>query len=266
METHRLKHITIVILLLLNLFLLALLLNFRWQQAKTSRALSEELYELYETSGVSLAEDLELQTPSLQSKSVSRDLEMEAAIAEQVLGESVQAVHQGGGIYTYTGTAGTIRFRSSGAFDFVSDRRSVEDPAAFFSQFCEDFGYEEQTDRNGTDAFSAVRMVEGNAVYNCTVTIRFSGNQLVSASGTCVSVKDSAPLAAVRFNAADALVRFLGYREESGAICSSVMSVTPVYELQTSTASPMQLASRWQILTNTYSYYVDPESGTVTRA
>lgn len=266
METHRLKHITIVILLLLNLFLLALLLNFRWQQAKTSRALSEELYQLYETSGISLAEDLELETVSLQGLSINRDLEMEASIAEMVLGESVQAVHQGGGIYTYSGAVGTIQFRNSGAFDFVSDRRTVEDPAAFCRQFCEDFGYEEQEGRSGEDVFSAVRVVESHEVYNCTVTIRFSGDHLVAVSGTCLSVTDSTPLPGTRFTAADALLRFLGYREESGAICNAVTSVTPVYEFQVSTTSPMQLAARWQILTNTYSYYVDPDSGAVTRA
>ena len=265
METHRLKHITIVILLLLNLFLLALLLNFRWQQAKTVRELSEELYTLYESSGISLAEDLELEMPPLQSLSVSRDLAMEASIAELVLGETAEAVHQGGGIYTYTGAAGTIQFRSSGAFDFVSEGRTVEDPEGFFLQFCETFGYKEQPDRSGEGVFFALRTVEGYGVYNCAVTIRFSGERLLSVSGSCVSVKDSTPLPASQFTATDALVRFLGYREESGAICSAVSSVTPVYELQSSAAAPMQLAARWQILTNTYSYYVDPESGTVTR-
>ena len=48
METRQLKNITILILLLLNLFLLSLLLHFRLQKASSGRRLAEQLLTLYE--------------------------------------------------------------------------------------------------------------------------------------------------------------------------------------------------------------------------
>ena len=43
METYRLKRIVIVLLALVNLFLLGLLLNFRWQGSRSRQALSQAL-------------------------------------------------------------------------------------------------------------------------------------------------------------------------------------------------------------------------------
>ena len=266
METHRLKTITIVILLLLNLFLLALLLNFRLQQSRTSARLAEELYQLYADSEITLDETISLDGTPLASHSLSRDLSLEAAIAQMILGEETAGVHEGGGIYTYTGDAGTIQFRSTGAFDFVSDRRVTADPAAFFQNFCDTFGYEPSQEQ-GENAYFATRVVDGCQVYNCTVTFRFDdAKHLLSASGSCLSVEGSVLLDTPVFTTADALVKFLSYREESGAVCNRILSVSPVYALQTSASSTPQLAGQWRIVTDTYQYYVDSSTGSVVRA
>lgn len=268
METHRLKTITIVILLLLNLFLLALLLNFRLQQVRTGARLEEELFRLYEASEMSIDEDVPLDGAPLPSLSLTRDLELEAAIARMILGEeAVEGVHEGGGIYTYTGEAGTIQFRSTGAFDFVSDRRQTADPGAFFLSFCDTFGYTPLQQREEGGAYSAARVVGGHPVYNCTVTFRFGeGGSLLSAAGSCLSEKGSAQLDAATFSTADALVKFLSYRGESGAICNRILSVSPVYALHTSASSDSQLAAQWRITTDTYQYYVDCSTGGIVRS
>ena len=55
-------------------------------------------------------------------------------------------------------------------------------------------------------------------------------------------------------------------QEESGAVCNRILSVSPVYALQTSAASTPQLAGQWRIVTDTYQYYVDSSTGSVVRA
>ena len=57
METRQLKNITILILLLLNLFLLSLLLHFRLQKASSGQRLTQQLLTLYQSSAVALPEE-----------------------------------------------------------------------------------------------------------------------------------------------------------------------------------------------------------------
>lgn len=260
METYRLKNIIILILVLLNLFLLGLLLNFRYQQRHTSQALEQQLVRLYENHGISLPEKLDADAPSLTPMSVSRSLSDEADIAAYLLLEEDASVEdQGGGIYTYTGEMGTVQFRSSGAFDYAPVSQNIADPQAFFDGFLEAFGYRALSSSYGANSgtFSAVRQVEGYDVYNCTVSFRFSGQQLVSVAGSWVSTAETAALPQPSYTAADALSQFLEYRSESGVVCNSVISVQPAYALQSPTPSTLQLSAKWQVVTDTYSYYVD---------
>ena len=96
METRRLKNIVILILVLLNLFLAALLLNFRFQGTRARRDMLDELDALFSANAISLSENLELDVPQLPTLSVQRDLETEAEIAAMLLGEAVPAEYQGG--------------------------------------------------------------------------------------------------------------------------------------------------------------------------
>lgn len=259
METYRLKNITILILLLLNLFLLGLLLNFRYQQSSSAQQLKQQLVQLYENQGITLPEDLDVDAPSLTPMGVSRSLTEEAAIAAYLLGEEVTGTDQGGGIYTYTGEMGTVQFRSSGAFDYAPVRQDVTDPQTFYEGFLDTFGYRalssNYTDSTGT--LTAVRDVNGYDVYNCTVSFRFSDRQLVSVAGSWVSTASTTALSQPSYTAADALSQFLEYRSTAGVVCNSVTAVYPAYALQSPTPSSLQLSAKWQVVTDTYSYYVD---------
>lgn len=269
METQRLKNIIILILALLNLFLLVLLMSFRWQQSAAERRLAEQLYTLYADSEVSLPNEkaLSLDQSSPLSFSLQRDLEQEADIAAYLLGESVEGQHQGGGIYTYTGASGTVYFRSNGAFDYAPDGQRVDSPVDFCEAFCENFGYERtQSALSGTSgSFSACRVVNDTPVYNCTISFLFEDGGLISLSGSCLSIANSAPLEEGHFTAADALVKFLDYRKVSGVICNAITGVERVYEYQSAAQSPL-LVAKWQVSTDTYRYYVDCSTGAVTRA
>ena len=268
METQRLKNIIILILALLNLVLLVLLVNFRWRQNAAEQQLTERLYQLYEESGVGLAEreHLSLDDDAPRTLTLRRSLEQEAAMAAWLLEEEVSAEHQGGGIYTYTAAAGTVTFRSNGAFDYVPVDRDVSSPAEFCDLFCQTFGYRPTRSAITADSgsLSAERQISGICVYNGTVSCLFEQGQLLSLSGFCLTEEDSAPLSAQYLSAADALVKFLDYRKLSGAICSAVTDVERVYDLHSAGQTP-SLNGKWQVSTDTYRYYVDCTTGEISR-
>ena len=59
MEAYRIKRIVILLLALVNLFLLVLLLNFRWQGSRSRQALSQALEELYAQNEIRLPQELD---------------------------------------------------------------------------------------------------------------------------------------------------------------------------------------------------------------
>lgn len=265
MESYRLKNIVILILVILNLFLAALLVHYRLQGARAHREMLEELHALFSANAFSLSEDLALDAAPLPSLSIQRDLEREADIAAMLLGERVSAEHQGGGIYSYTGQAGTVHFRSGGNFDYAPLSQEVEDPQAFFRRFCSAYGYEPDfpaAEASGT--FTATQYLEGVAVYNCTLSFQFSGTRLVSLSGTYAA--GGSALSASSLTAVDALVQLLNYRNETGIVCNNVQDIQPVYELQSGPSASLQLAAKWQITADSYQYYVDCATGDIIRA
>ena len=153
METYRLKNIVILILLLLNLFLLGLTVHLRLQQRHTAQTLAQQLTRLYENSGISLPEDLDVGAAALTPMTASRSLDDEAALAAYLLGRQVDGEDQGGGIYTYTGDGGAVQFRSSGAFDYAPALpAALGDPETFWEGFLETFGY-----RSLSSSFSLFR-------------------------------------------------------------------------------------------------------------
>lgn len=269
METQRLKNIIILILALLNLFLLVLLLHFRWQQTISQQQLHQRIYALYEAEGIGLSgeESLSLDAAAPLSMTLQRSLEQEAAMAAALLEEDVPAQHQGGGIYTYTGAKGTLTFRSNGAFDFVPGSTPIPFSDEFCQTFCQRFGYaiDESRMKGSTGTVSALRMVNNTTVCNAALTFLWEDGVLRSLSGTCLSTSESTAAEEKQFSAADALVKFLDYRKLTGAVCSAVTGVERVYYFHT-TAQGSSLDARWQVSTDTYAYYVTCATGDVSRA
>lgn len=267
MQTYRLKYIVIVILILLNLFLGFLLFSYQQQERQADVQLMDGISGLYEKSEVLLTAEFDADTPPLTPLSLIRDTAGEAEIASFLLGGSVSAADQGGGIHIYTLDSEQLLFRSSGAFDYPAASPRSVDPAALCEDFCKTFGYRPITMPAGdSGSFLGVLQIDGHDVYNCTVSFLFENGLLISASGSWVSTKNAVPQYTASVTAADALVEFLDYRNETGVICNRVDGISPVYELFSATSDPVRLTSKWQITTDTHQYYVDCETGLVSRS
>lgn len=267
MEAHRLKNIAIMILVFLNLFLLGIWGRHLWQERSAQRRMEQELHQLCTDQGLALAEGMDLSSPPPASLSLTRSLENEAEMAAFILEEDVSAEDEGGGIYSYTGNLGTVRFRSNGAFSFTPRSYPAASPDALCDAFCETFGYS-ITLRNKAEnemIVTATQMAGESAVYNSFVTFLFTDGVLSSLSGTYVSPLSSTISHENRITRTTALVRILDNLVPSGTIFSEIVSIHPVYELQSTTASPLLLAAKWEVNTDTGRFYVDCSTGAIVR-
>ena len=267
MDAYRLKNITILILVILNLFLLGIWGRHLWQDRSSQRRMEQELRQFCSDQGLHLAEDIDLVPPPHASLSLNRSLEAEAQMAAFILEEEVAAQDEGGGIYSYTGRLGTVRFRSNGTFSYTPRNHPVSSSEAMSNSFCDTFGYD-ITLRNHSEQeeiLTATQIADGKSVYNSFVTFLFTDGKLTSLSGTYISPTDSTILRENTVTRTTALVRILDYLLPSGMIFSELVSIHPVYELQSTAASPLQLAAKWEITTDTGRFYVDCSTGAITR-
>lgn len=263
METYRLKNIAILILLLLNACLLLTVGHQKLQSMRTEDQAAEQLQALYQASQLTLRDEIDLFQQPLGPLSLSRKAATEQEIASALLGGEAVSTSQGGGIYSYEADCGTIQFRAGGSFYGTRLNLPVEDIKKFAGDFCRRFGYEEPTLQleDGVSSATAGQMVSGVSVANCGVELYFEDGMLTSVTGAHVSLEDAGMEPGERMTCVTALVKFLDYRNASGIVCSEVIDAQCVYQLQG--ASAPRLLPAWEIETDTYTYYVDCETGEV---
>lgn len=265
METYRLKNIAIILLLLLNSFLLLLVGVQHLQELRAQRETIQRLEALCGASQLTLRDGLDLTVRPLSALTLTRRAEVEQAIASGLLGSEAAASSQGGGIYSYEAASGSIQFRAGGSFYGSRMTVPVPDIPDFCQTFCRQFGYEEPQLQMeaGTGIASAVQRVGGVDVAGSGVTLHFEEGALVSVSGSHVSLESAyAEDGEAEMTCITALLRFLDYRNASGAVCSEVRDVRCIYQLQ-GNAAP-RLLPVWQIETDTNAYFVNCRTGEVT--
>lgn len=264
METYRLKNIAIVILLLLNICLLFMVGYQYYQSLQAQRRAAAQLRELYGSSQLGLNSRIDLGQHPLEDLLLSRRTETEQSIASALLGGETLFTSQGGGINNYESRGRTIQFRSGGSFYGSRLDQPVEDIPAFVKSFCTRFDYAEpalQLDERGSGSAIAGQLAGGVPVTNCAVELYFEGGKLVSVTGAHVSMQDASEGPGAGMTCITALIRFLDFRNTSGVVCSEVSDVRCVYQLQS--VSAPRLLPVWEIQTDTYTYYVDCETGEV---
>lgn len=270
MQTYRLKNIIIMILVLVNVCLLGLLGNHQAAQRSARQSSNEQLSALFQSEGISLEPDLIPEDSTLAPLTLSRSTERDQALAESILGEGLTVSDEGGGIYLYTGQAGTARFRANGAFDIAVVDMPDETPEALCRRICRKFGYGELQGRlnGGTGTYSAPLLWGGVEVVNCSISFTFSKNVLTSVSGYALPDHTAPAPAEGSMSASTALTLFLQSRTTTDAIsvASAVTSISAGYLLESTPAAPLSLTPVWQIGTDTYKYYVNFSTRVVTQS
>ena len=222
--------------------------------------------QLYAASGVELPSSLvpDGAAPFASADPV-RSLESEAAFAAAVLGPCTPE-DVGGGIYRYVGEAGQCLLRSSGTVEASLDR-AADDPEAFCKSLFASCGYTalstDLSDGGGTVA--AVRTLSnGAAVFNAELVLTFSQYRLVAVTGSFVPPVEPSERGE-GLDGVTALVNFLDHSNASGEVCTLVTDVRAGYLLQSTASVSQRLVPAWHITTDVSGYYVNSQTGEITR-
>lgn len=265
MDRSLLKNIIILILLLTNGFLLASLVLRQSSAVDAQRQTEEQLTELFAADGMTLDRSaFSNQTPP-SALTLTRNTQLEREAAAFFLGSGVRQEDQGGGVYTYAGTAGVARFRANGSFE-VAGSLAEGDVESFCRKFCKTFSYEPVTlelDASGSGSGTAVCRYHDLPVFNASVTFTVDHGTLLTVSGTLLSGEGAVQTAVQEpLSAAAALTAFQAARRESGAVVSAVTGTALCYELQSTSA--LTLTPAWRVSADTADYYVNCATGVVT--
>ena len=248
MNTPRLENIVILILLLANAFLLVLLFSRRAEENAAHERSVAQLTALLNADGIAFDSALLDGLPdTVLSVQPARDLAAEQALAEGIIG-SVTSIDSGGALE-------------------AAVSRAVDDPAEFCADLCVPLGYRtfDVLSDGARTVITASRFVGELEVCNASLIFTFSGSTLTTVTGTFLPPIDTSESGETALDAVTALVRFLDYRNASGAVCTGITWLSAGYLVQSTTSAPLQLVPVLRVDTDVYSYYVNIVSGEVSR-
>ena len=269
MDGSKIKNIIIVVLLLVNLFLLALVLHDRVEEAALQKQARADVEAAFENSGIRLAADVNW-NDTLSIRSLSRDLSKENAMAKAVLG-TCMVEDLGGNIIYYQGAKGEARFRGTGEFEIVPATRAIPvsgSPLDTAKGVLSDMGYRTDVSSaviersEGATSVTLTCMAQGKNVYNCTITFVFTPDYLLMVDGRR-PLEQTAEGEASAVSAATMLMRFLADVRERGTVCSEVLSVELGYSMAASASGEGSLTPYWHIVTDAGRYYANAMTGKI---
>lgn len=259
MEWPKLKNIILLILLVANLFLLALMGVRSWSAAQYESAARTDALEILFRNGINMEEDTLSKDMVLSTASVSRDRGSEAQLLTALLGP-VKEETLGGGQVIYTGELGQAQLRSRGEFSIELQPGAYllsGDPEEHAAKILEKLSFEgallSSTGCTEDSQVTFVQLWEGRPVISCQVTVVYDGIDLISISGTRL-MGTPAISSQAEYSAVNGVLRFLEQIMAAGDVCSQITHMQAGYELSTGPSDPASLIPVWHFSTNTGSY------------
>lgn len=268
MPLSKVKNAIILILVLVNVLLLLLavpLVRERQAQQALSAAQLETLFTQYDVQldSALLPESIPLYTVEFTPESENSLPAMQALLGENVLVQDDSTRY----LTLYESDAGTAQMSRSGNLEAQLFSRSAQSD---ISQTVRDelsamgIAYTELSSPVRTSAggytLSAAQELLGVPVFSAHLHFSFRNGALTRVYGTIYP--DTASLVRIddslSISCADALVAFLGSRDELGWLGSSVRDVTQGYlRAETASATSVRLVPGWRITTDTGIFWVN---------
>lgn len=266
MPASKLKNLIILILLLANVFLLALAVPSYLEERAQRETADSELAALFAQADVTLEQAIPPTLPLYLQEASCAPADNLAAVTA-LLGE--QVVAEGQAYRTdYQGAGGTAYLRADGVFHAEPTAITASDTMLATERLLRAFGGEWTALERSGETLSAACVLDGAPVLSHRVTFSWRGDTLASVSGRLF-----APATAHRLRqtqcctARDALLDFLASRMELGWVGSRIESVSQGYVLtESAAASTVQIVPSWQIETDGGTFFVDGITRAVTPA
>lgn len=272
MEWPRLKNIIILILLLANLFLLALVGVQERGTAKYQEQALANTISVLDRNGIQvdlggIPEKLELDILS-----VERETEQEALLAEALLGQCEMS-DLGAGRYAYESGQGRAEFRSNGSFSVTLTAGAYlsgqDGEMSHALSLLEDADLAvvgaELVQEGDKTAVTLCQTWKDVPVYSCRLTLQYEKGELMSISGQRLmgTPYESAEKSDL-LDVPTALLRILNGINDLGDVCEMILSMEPGY-LLTTTSDAASLTPVWQVTTDTGVYRLNAATGVLER-
>ncbi len=270
MNWPRIKWILISLLLAGNLLLLGLYSLRQQESERADDKAAADLLVVLNRQGVTLDPAvIPVLSDSAQRLYVLRDLDREAELAENLLGQTVRS-DAGGRIYNYTGQDGWAQFRNGGQFhvEWSPPRAGSEEPARDAKARLAKAGFPDAqppTAETLTDGVEVTlpQQIGDSPVVDAYVSLRYTASgALASLSGRWLwgtpLPSDEDPPSPL-FSAA--LLRFVSRQADLGAPVSHLERVQLAYTIEVSSPDYACLTPEWRVVFDGRLYTIDAWSG-----
>lgn len=272
MEWRRVKNMIILILAIVNAALLVLVVTRRSEVLRYEQSALSQTVRVLAERGIAVEEDALSAGGCALPRTTGRSIPQEAKLASALLGEQVEGVNLGGGLYTYRTGVGQVSIRPGGELSAAlneAPRWRTNDPLNHAAGILEDMGIQarrvsaELADGTGRLVFR--QLVDKTPVFSCQVTFYYESGRLTTLTGSLLAFEAAPEEQAGLLALPTVLMRFLEGVLESGDVCTSISLVEPGYRATRSFSGAVRLSPAWLISTNTGDYYVDGVTGELTR-
>lgn len=269
MEHSKIKNIIIIILLIVNMFFLALFIIGRIETGKLEKSVKEDVIRILDSYGISMDVSVIPENGDLGSYDVLRDTDSERVIAQSVLGKC-ETLDLGGNIYQYKSPLGEAVFRGNGEFSItISEGTPVSDTSirglgTYLGQLNIPADLKSSEAEYDGESLSLIRFMalyEGVGIFNCRITMSFSGGNLMSISGRRLTALPSASPSEPMLGVYTALISFLDGVRKSNLICNEINEITSGYSFSASVSGSGRLTPYWCVTTDVGKYYVNALTG-----
>lgn len=261
MPASKIKNLIILILALANLFLLALVLPARREQAQRTQQEKAQIAALFAEAGVTLDAASVPQTQTLYPLEVTCSEEGQIAAVSSLLGESVTQTQTAYAL-ELSGENGRATLEPSGTLEVLfGGTTAAADVRSDAQARLKETGLNCTALRladGGQTAF-AYFTVSGAPIFTDPATFTYKNDTLIRFSALLV-----VPQSVVRtdqtpgISAQDALLAFYGSRMETGWVGSSIIGVTQGYTAKAAVEpQTVRLTPCWRIETDTGAFLID---------
>ncbi len=277
MSAPKIKTIILAILVMANLFLLAIVLPARREAREREQAVYANLQTLFASYGVTLDETLP-EEQKLYPLVLEPDVDEQRAAAEALLGEETEE-ERGVGSYLsiYRSDAGACRFARGGSFSaeltqVVSASGDLQRAA---ERLLKNMGFrcasisDAVRQSAGIYTVTACQSADGVPVFSAELELTFSNGALTAIEGEFYTGLEHAATAeqTACIACADALIAFLNSRDELGWVGSRIEKIEQGYlKTETASASTVRLNPVWRVETDTGAFYVNGLDASVSAA
>lgn len=267
MERSKIKTFILSVLLVLNIFFLALVISKETTSSALREQMKADVAQIMSDNGITISTESIPDSMDMYSYKILRDLGAEKALVQSVLGD-FEFEDQGGNIHFYQGSVGYARFRGGGEFEIIfAESPSTDDYLQLSLSLCKTMGIDTDTGSAViSEAETGYTVIftgkwAGFAVFNCRVSFVFENGSLSQISGRRLMGTPQASGDDELRTAATALMDFLNIIKQEGYICNEILSISQGFLINLSVSGDGNLIPTWRVSADTGEYYINAITG-----